>query len=81
MQETRVDPWVGKIPWRKEWQPTPVFLPGNPKNRGTWWAIVHGVPKSWTQIEQLTKHFTLILYYAWGKNSKFSPLKSKVLSN
>ena len=22
------DPWVGKIPWRKEWQPTPVFLPG-----------------------------------------------------
>ena len=22
------DPWFGKIPWRKEWQPTPVFLPG-----------------------------------------------------
>ena len=21
------DPWVGKIPWRREWQPTPVFLP------------------------------------------------------
>ena len=21
------DPWVGKIPWRKEWQPTPVFFP------------------------------------------------------
>ena len=21
------DPWVGKIPWRKAWQPTPVFLP------------------------------------------------------
>jgi len=19
--------WVGKIPWRREWQPTPVFLP------------------------------------------------------
>ena len=28
MQETGFDPWVGKIPWRKEWQPTPVFLPG-----------------------------------------------------
>ena len=26
--ETRVDPWVGKIPWRRVWQPTPVFLPG-----------------------------------------------------
>ena len=21
-------PWVGKIPWRREWQPIPVFLPG-----------------------------------------------------
>ena len=25
--ETR-DPWLGKIPWRRKWQPTPVFLPG-----------------------------------------------------
>ena len=22
------DPWVRKIPWRRIWQPTPVFLPG-----------------------------------------------------
>ena len=22
------DPWVGKFPWRRKWQPTPVFLPG-----------------------------------------------------
>ena len=22
------DPWIGKIPWRRAWQPTPVFLPG-----------------------------------------------------
>ena len=22
------DPWVGKIPWRRAWEPTPVFLPG-----------------------------------------------------
>ena len=22
-------PWVGKIPWRRTWQPTPVFLPGD----------------------------------------------------
>ena len=25
----RFDPWVRKIPWRKAWQPTPVFLPGD----------------------------------------------------
>ena len=22
------DPWVGKIPWRRKWHPTPVFMPG-----------------------------------------------------
>ena len=24
----RFNPWVRKIPWRREWQPTPIFLPG-----------------------------------------------------
>ena len=24
------DPWVRKIPWSRKWQPTPVFLPGEP---------------------------------------------------
>ena len=24
----RFDPWVGKILWRRAWQPTPIFLPG-----------------------------------------------------
>ena len=28
------DPWVGKIPWRREWQPTPVLLPG--ESHGQW---------------------------------------------
>ena len=28
MQETGFDPWVGKIPWRMEQLPTPVFWPG-----------------------------------------------------
>ena len=27
-QETQVHLWVGKIPWRRQWLPTPVFLPG-----------------------------------------------------
>ena len=22
------NPWVGKIPWSRKWQPTPVFSPG-----------------------------------------------------
>ena len=24
----RFSPWVGKIPWRRKWQPTVVVLPG-----------------------------------------------------
>ena len=28
MQKIEFDPWMGKIPWRRKWQPTTVFLPG-----------------------------------------------------
>ena len=44
----RFDPWVGKIPWRRAWQPTPVFLAGEPMERGAWRATAHGVSKSQT---------------------------------
>ena len=27
------DPWVGKIPGKRTWQPTPVFLPGEPRGQ------------------------------------------------
>ena len=37
------DPWIRKIPWRRKWQPTPVFLPENSMERGAWQATVHGV--------------------------------------
>ena len=43
------DPWVGKIPWGRKWQPTLVFLPEkNPMDRRAWRTSVHGVTKSWT---------------------------------
>ena len=28
LKRRRFDPWIRKIPWRRAWQPTPVFLPG-----------------------------------------------------
>ena len=28
------DPWVGEIPWRRAWQPTPVLLPGESHGQG-----------------------------------------------
>ena len=30
------DPWVGKIPWRRERQPTLVFLPGESHGQRSW---------------------------------------------
>ena len=51
----RFDPWVGKIPWRRKWQPTPAFLPG--KSHGQWSLvgyIVHGVAKSWIRQSNWT---------------------------
>ena len=55
MQETRFDPWVGKIPWRRKWQPTPVFLPGESYGqRSMAGYIVHGVAKSQTRLSDFT---------------------------
>ena len=44
------DPWLREILWRREWQPTPVFLPGESQGRGAWWATVCGVAKSQTRL-------------------------------
>ena len=47
---------VGKISWRKTWQPTPVSLPGASHDRGAWRATVHGVTKNQTWLKQLSTH-------------------------
>ena len=52
----RFDPWVGKIPWRRAWQSIPVFLPGESHGHGVWWATVHRVTQSWTQLKQFSMH-------------------------
>ena len=44
------DPWVGKIPWRREWQPTPVFLPG--KSHGQRSLVGYRVSK--TKLKRLS---------------------------
>ena len=49
-------PWAGKIPWRKAWQPTPVFLLGESHDTAAWEAAVHRVPKSQTQLKRLHTH-------------------------
>ena len=54
--------------WRRKWQPTPVFLPGESQGWGAWWAAVYGVVQSRTQLNRLSSsnrstelHWKLIL--------------------
>ena len=53
------EPWVGKIPWRRE--SVPVFWPGESHGqRKALWASVHGIEKSWTR---LSNFHSLTLYH------------------
>ena len=54
-QRCGFDPWAGKIPWSRKWQPAPVSLLGNFHRQRSLEAIVHGVTKSqtWLNTQQL----------------------------
>ena len=63
----RFDFWVGKIPWRRKWQPTPVFLPGKYHDREARRAIDHRVTGSWTWPRDWActhNHLTTLWYNA-----------------
>ena len=50
VQEIGFEPWVGKIPWRREWLPLQYYCWENPIDRGHWQAAVHRTAKSRTQL-------------------------------
>ena len=50
----RFNPWVGKIPWRRAWQPTPVFLPGESHGQRSLARYSPWVAKSQTRLKQLS---------------------------
>ena len=59
MQETQeFNPWVGKMPWRRKWQPIPVFLPGEFHRQRSLvdYSPWGRVAKSWTRLKQLGTH-------------------------
>ena len=39
--------------WRRKWQPTPCSCLENPRDAGAWWASIHGVAQSQTQLSDL----------------------------
>ena len=71
-----LNPWIGKIPWRRAWQPTPVFLPGeSPWTEGPGRHNPWGCKKSdttewlstWTSTHLLTTELVCSLFsHQWG---------------
>ena len=56
-RKCRFDPWLRKIPWRRKWQPTLVFLPGESHGQGSLVGYtVHGVAKSWKRLKRPSMH-------------------------
>ena len=41
-------PWVTKIPWTRNGNLLQYSCLENSRDRGSWWATVHGVAKGWT---------------------------------
>ena len=60
MRETWFNPCVGKIPWRRKWQPTPVFLPGKSHGRRSLVAYSPWGRKESDRTEWLPFHFQLL---------------------
>ena len=87
----RFDPWIRKIPCRRKWHPTPVFLLGNPMDRGAWWVIVRGGRKELDTTERLTEWPTLYLLrnspmpgtyqLLWSNMRDLSHIKENILAN
>ena len=54
------DSWVGKMPWRRECLPTPVFLPGEFCGfRGAWQSTVMGSQRVGHNHDRMSDTFTL----------------------
>ena len=76
------DPWVGKIPWSRKWQPSchySVLAWRIPTDRGTWWFTVQRVAKSWTRLKWLSSAHTAhpLLTYGFLCWLCLSPVRPK----
>ena len=56
------DPWVGNIPCRMAWKPTPVFLPAESHGQRSLVGYNPRAAKSWTQLKQIST------YASWTYN-------------
>ena len=59
------NPWVGKIPWRRKWQPTPVFLPRESHEWGSWQATV-------ITLQRVRHDWSNLTQYIYSQNPKYT---------
>ena len=71
--ETRVQSWVGKVPWRRKWPPTPVLLPGESHGQRSLVGYSPGVSKG-QDTERLQIHLKRLVGIV--KNSALRKQKS-----
>ena len=57
------NPWAGKIPWRRKWKPTPVFLPGESHRQRSRMGYRSWVAKSWTCLSNYAHTTNQNSYY------------------
>ena len=54
-------PGSGRSPGKGHGNPLQYSCLENHMDRGAWWAMIHGVAKSWTQLKQLSTHIRTTL--------------------
>ena len=70
--DTGLIPQSRRSPGEGNGNPLQYFCLGNPKDRGAWWVIVHGVTKSWTQLKCLSVHTHTLDISQKGSKSEVS---------
>ena len=56
IRDVGLTPGAGRSPGRGHGNPLQYSCLENPTDREAWWATVHSVAKSWTQLKQLSTH-------------------------
>ena len=67
MRETWFDPWVGKIPWRRERLPTPVFWPGEFQGLYSPWG--HKESDTIERLSLSLEHSLALPFFGIGKKT------------
>ena len=65
----RFDPWVGKIPWRRPWQPTSVFFPGESYGQRSLASYCLYGHKESDRLKRLSMHTRAALGRAVGRRA------------